>query len=106
MDYKIIRSLPAELDLDAILDYLVNTLQNRTAAKDFLDKYEKALRYLPQNPRIYASVQDALLAGMGYRRFIVGNYVTFYRVDEQAKQILIIRIFHQSQDYLGILGMT
>ena len=39
------------------------------------------------------------LAKMGYRRFVVGNYIALYLVDEGKHIVTISRIFYGKQDY-------
>ena len=33
----------------------------------------------------------------------VKNYLFVFRVDSTAKRIVVLRFFHQTQDYLGVL---
>ena len=40
---------------------------------------------------------------MGYRKADVKNYMFVFRVDSTAKRVVILRFFHQTQDYLGVL---
>lgn len=37
--------------------------------------------------------------GKEYRKFLLGNYVGIYRVMESEQQVVILRIFHGSQNY-------
>ena len=34
-----------------------------------------------------------------YRKMVVDNYVVAYVIDEEAKQVLIIRVVHGKRDY-------
>ena len=99
MNYKIIHSVPADLDLDGIIHYIIFRLKNSTAARDLLEEYEKKLAGLRQNPRLYGLSQIERLARLGYRRFAFGNYIAFYTIDEENRQVYIVRIFYQKQDY-------
>ena len=42
-------------------------------------------------------------AGKEYRKFLLGNYVGVYRVQEREQQVVILRIFHGSQNYAKYL---
>jgi hypothetical protein len=41
MKYKVKHSLPADLDLDGIVNYIAYRLKNPKAASELLDQYEK-----------------------------------------------------------------
>ncbi|MDR3021123.1 MAG: type II toxin-antitoxin system RelE/ParE family toxin [Clostridiales bacterium] len=36
---------------------------------------------------------------LGYRRFVVGDYIILYSVNESNKIVLVERVFHTLQDY-------
>jgi len=44
MAYKLIVSKDVHFDINGIVDYMVNKLQNQTAAVDFLDDVEKTIK--------------------------------------------------------------
>ena len=103
MVYEVNRSDSAELDLDGILHYITYTLANPKAAGDLLKLYEEKLKNLRENPRIYPLSRIQRLARMGYRRFVFGNYVAFFKIDDEGHRVNIVRIFYQRQDYAEIL---
>ena len=95
MNYKVIHTIPAEQDLDGIVHYITFKLKNQKAAGDLLDDYKRKLSRLKDNPRLYGFSQIERLARMGYRRFVFGNYIAFYTIDELNKNVFILRIFYQ-----------
>jgi plasmid stabilization system protein ParE len=103
MVYRVIITEPADLDLDRISDYIANHLHNKTAAANLRKEYRENLSYLPENPKIFEKVNDDTLAAKGYRRFSFGGYVAVHRVDDEAKCVYVVKIFHQRQDYLQLL---
>ena len=103
MGYKVKQTIPAEHDLDGIVHYIAFKLKNPKAASDLLDEYKSKLASLNDNPRLYGLSQTERLARMGYRRFVFGNYIAFYTIDEFSKTIFVVRIFYQGQDYTSML---
>ena len=86
--------------------YLPDTVTDREAIKDYLSRYyagtvkrffallkEKIarLKEYPYSCPIYEDDPD-------YRRLVVGDYLVFYMVREDAKIVEIHRIFHGSRD--------
>ena len=49
---------------------------------------------LKENPYIYSEYQE----NIKYRRILVGNYIVFYKVNEEKKQVSIYRILRASWD--------
>ncbi len=101
--YKI-EYLPAALrDLTEIALYISNVLQNKKAALDLTQEivgnvdglagfpYKNAV-YLPIRPLKYE-----------YRRMAVKNYLIFYRVDEDLKQVTVVRIIYARRNIGEIL---
>ncbi|MDR1816178.1 MAG: type II toxin-antitoxin system RelE/ParE family toxin [Clostridiales Family XIII bacterium] len=99
MTYKVTQSVPADLDLDGIVFYIVGQLKNPKAAKELLGEYEERLKNLRTSPKLYRLSRFERLARMGYRVFPFGNYLGFYTIDEAEKEVFIVRLFHQRQDY-------
>ena len=89
--------------MDGILRYISLRLNNKDAARTLLDEYENRLTNLRETPRLYGLTQLERLARRGYRRFVFGNYIAFYSIDDIEKKVYIVRIFHQNQDYEDML---
>jgi addiction module RelE/StbE family toxin len=85
--YKL-RYLPiAQQDLEAIIDYITDTLKAPKAAMDFLDAVEAGVSRLLEHPfscRIYQPVKPVDLE---YRVLVVKNYLVFYVVLEGVVEI-------------------
>lgn len=48
-------------------------------------------------------VTDETLRNKGYHKLIVDNYIVFYLVDEEDKQVVIMRILYSGRQYENIL---
>jgi len=103
MTYKVTQSVPADLDLDGIVFYIVGQLKNPKAAGDLLDEYRERLKNLQKTPKLYRLSRIERLARMGYRVFTFGGYLGLFTIDEAEKEVFIVRLFHQRQDYASYL---
>ena len=99
MAYKVDVSESADRDLDAILTYITEELASPKAASNFADELDSKYEMLENHPFMFELSRNERLARMGYRRFVVGNYVVLYLVDEKAYTVTISRLFYGKQDY-------
>jgi len=49
---------------------------------------------LERHPRLFELSRNKRLSQKGYRRFVVGNYVSLYLVDDESQEVTIARIFY------------
>ena len=63
----------------------------------------QVLEKLEQFPDLFEAVRNVGQGGKEYRKFLMGNYVGVYRVQEDEKRVIILRIFHGSQNYARYL---
>ena len=85
--YKL-RYLPfARKDLEAITDYIVDTLKAPKAAFDFIDAVEEGINRLCEHPfscRVYQPIKPVDLE---YRVLAIKNYLVFYIVLDDTVEI-------------------
>ena len=103
MGYKILHSVPAELDFDSIIHYITVSLNNPAAARNLRDEYYEKLAMLKESPCLYSAAPIEELARSGYHRFSFGNYIAFYQINDEEQKVNIIRIFYKRQDYINML---
>ena len=99
MEYDVIVSESAEQDIDEILTYMTEKLANPKAAADWADELQARYDELSSYPLIYGQATSESLKRMGYRRFVIKNYVAFYRVDDARGEVVILRVFYGRRDY-------
>lgn len=99
MAYKVVITEAADSDLDGILSYLTRQLYAQQAAASLVAEYAEVLEKLSRFPNLFEAAQSVSRPGKEYRKFLLGNYVGIYRVLENEKQVVILRIFHGSQNY-------
>jgi addiction module RelE/StbE family toxin len=101
--YKIDITKPAENDLYEIGRYISNELLEPGRAVEVVDKIAKAIFTLKEMPYRNAIVADDKLASQGIHKFLIENYIVFYIVNEDNKEVTIIRILYKRRDWLNIL---
>ena len=99
MHYKLIISERAELHIDNILDYVVNTLKNPGAAKANLSDIEEAYNRLEYMAETFGYCNDNYLANHGYRKIALSehDYLILYRV--KGSEVHISGVFHMRENY-------
>ena len=95
MAYKLVETVLAQADLDAILSYLALSLENPAAATAFANEVEKCYAALEQLPY--------RLSSKGYRKAVIKHYLLIYRVDEAQKTVYLLRFFYGRQNYETLL---
>lgn len=99
MVYDVKVSVDAQVDIDETISYFVNILKNPIAAKTLLDKIEEAYIDIADNPYMYSICFDARLKKDGYRKVIINNYILIYRIDEEKKDVYVVRFFYGRRNY-------
>lgn len=94
MAYNLIISPSFENDLDDTLNYISNKLYSPLSAQNLLNKAEKIISNINDDPFLYPKCRNESLAQKGYRYAIVNNYLLFYSVDEDTEQINILRFLY------------
>ena len=103
MDYKIYVTDFAKEQLDSYINYIINRLKNRQAAKAVMDDYCDTISSLSVCAGSLALLQDEDFRRLGYRRinFSKHRYFLLYRV---VKDLVIVdAIYHSLQDYKKVI---
>lgn len=89
----------ARRDILEIAKYISHKLENPMAAERLvtalIEKGER-LRDMPYLNPVYTPIRPL---SYEYRKAKVNNYLMFYRVDEQEKTIIIMRVMYSKRDY-------
>ncbi len=89
----------AENDLESIFDYIMK--DSPRAAASILEKFDKSISGLAQNPKLGVIPKDVRLKRLGYRMLIIGRYLVFYVVKGNTVQIR--RVIHGARRYSHLL---
>lgn len=97
--YEIRYLKTAECDLYGIFDYIRQ--DNPRAAADLLERIDRSISCLADNPYLGRVPKDVRLKNKGYRMLVVGKYLVFYIVKNQTVQVR--RILHGARNYNFLL---
>ena len=88
--------------LDNILNYIINQLDNPDAASAVVDDFDEAIKKLERTAGSLKLCEESELAQHGYRRYHLARhrYILLYRID--GKNVFIDRIYHELQDYQNL----
>ena len=101
--YQVEITVPAEIDLQGIVNYIAKELREPTTALRVVASIGEAILGLEQLPLRNAPVRDERLANQGMRMLIVENYIVFYIVSEQDKIVHIVRILYGKREWVNLL---
>lgn len=102
MKYKIVRTDKADEGVRRIILYIAQNF-GENAALEALDEMEKSIHALTENPYLGTTQKYMLLKRQGYRILVTKKDLVFYKVNEEAKEVVIYAVTDQRQDYLNII---
>ena len=99
MDYKVIITEDAEVDMDGFVYYLLSEKKNEQAARNLIDDLETPIAILVYAAENLKMCENQHLKELGYRRinFKSHRYFMLYRIEEDT--VYVDNIFHELQDY-------
>ena len=100
MAYNVRIMEKAEQDLSEIVTYFTDKLCNPKAAESLLEEKMN----IADNPYMYPLSNDLVLQSKGYHRFLFKkNYIALYLIDDDEKEVSIMRIFYAKRDYANLI---
>ncbi len=103
MIYKLVVSKEAAEDIEDIVYYIVSELNNPSAAAAFLDDVEKSYHNIVEKPAMYSLCNDYRLRNGGYRKIVIKNYLILYRINEENKTAIIVRVVYGGRNYSKLI---
>lgn len=99
MDYKVIITEDAEVDLDGFVRYLLYEKKNEQAAGNLLNDFEATIDSLTRVAGSLKLCDNSRLKELGYRRinFLTHRYFMLYRIE--GNTVFVDKVFHELQDY-------
>jgi toxin ParE1/3/4 len=88
-------------DLENIKEYISETLCNPIAAQRTVKKIVDDYTLLKVSPFMGAPLSSKVAVKTDYRYLVSGNYIVFYKADENY--VSIYRILYGRRDYIKIL---
>ena len=99
LKYKVIIADDAQKDIDELFTYIYNVLGTARSAERIVTQIVKSINSLCIFPYQGISTDFYAKDGTSYRKLIVENYVAFYLVYDETKEIKIIRVFDGRTNY-------
>lgn len=101
-NYKIKYTYSSREDIREKKEYIIKTFKYRQFGKNFTDKIKVATRSLKTLPTAYVTT------GFNYRGYEIYlkpymTYLLFFVVDEKNKNVTILRVLQDGQDWQYIL---
>ena len=93
----------AEEDILNTVYYIANVLKAPAAANNLLDEIERHEEILENTPNMYPFVPDEYLAQKGLKFTRIKNYLMFYVINENEKNVTVIRFLYNRRDWKNIL---
>ena len=104
--YKIRISELAEQDLENAGDYIAFELPNPIAAENMVKGIREQINKLEVFPASYELDDDSILVELGVHKTYYKEYKIFYTIDDNAKEVFIVRILHMLVDSRAWLYRT
>lgn len=92
MGYKIMISPKAMDDLDEAYSSIAELSESKEITERYISNIEEAIFALEKIPKKGGFREYGKYAAKGYRQIFVNKYTIVYRIDEAAKEIIIITI--------------
>lgn len=99
--YKIKFSIEAKNDYLDIIRYIRYNLVEPAIAKKYAKLIKEEIKKLEYNPQKFATIDIEIKNHSDIRKFIIKNYIAFYRINESNKIVSIERIL-----YVPLIGKT
>lgn len=97
--YKLVFAPEFARDLDSTFEYISHVLCADKAANELMKEIDDSIMNLKNMPYMYPECNEPLKS-LGYRKIVVKNYILIYEVDDEKKNINLLRIFYGRSDYM------
>ena len=101
--YEVKITEPAQRQLQEIVRYIADDLQEKRTAIRMLDTLEKELLSLSRLPNQVALTAEEPWHSAGIRRMPVKNYLVYFWVNEEQKQVQITAVVFGRRDQRNVL---
>lgn len=101
--YAVWYSPVSKQDLKSIYTYIAYEFREKDTAKGQVNRIRKGVRSLSNLPERFAPVDWEPWHGMGMRKMPVDNYLVYYLVHHETREVEIVRIFYGGRDVVNIV---
>ena len=100
--FKIRYTTQAEIDLQDAISYIAK--ESVSTAMDYLSGYEDKIELLQHNPYMGINCKRKLIR-RECRVLIYQSHMIIYSIHKSKNEILLIRLYHGSEDYVNKFTM-
>ena len=101
--YNIIRTEKADAQLRELVYYIAEDSRSVEIALRYLDKLEKAVGLLQEQPYYGVKARHPSLRKLQFRVLIVEKHLVFYKVRERDETVIIYAVVDSRQDYVDLV---
>ena len=106
MKYKVMYTAGAKKDLRNIFRYISEELLASENAAGQTERIMTAIRKLDTMPNRNRLYEEEPWHGRGLRFFLVGNYLVFYKTNDETEIVYVVRIMYGGRDIHKQLSQT
>lgn len=103
MKYNIKFTQTAKNDLRDIAIYIAEQSKEKSVATKFVEELQSKVVQHEEYPLSGAYPSDRILLSQGYRFLVHKDYLIFYTVNENLKEVYIEAVFNSKKDYMRVL---
>ena len=97
------RTDKANDQLYAIIQYTAESSGSIDVALNYLDTLEKEVSKLASSPYMGSYPRYSTLRKQDYRVLIVARHLVFYKVNEDARQVIVYAVADARQHYVNLI---
>ena len=101
--YQIVITPKARNDLIDIGDYISFILLEPETSEKFIKGLRRSISQLQYFPQKFPTIQDYILKNHNIHYMPYKNYFVFYLVENEKKQVIILRVGHKNRNWKNIL---
>ena len=96
--YSVVISDKAQQEISDAYEYISQKLNNTDAANSLLDALHRKLNLLKRTPKMCPIVKFVGLKNT-FRKCIVKNFIAFYVIKEEIKEVYVARFYYGRKEY-------
>ena len=97
--YKIKLTMRAKNDYKRIIRYIKFNLNEPIIAEKYAILIKDKINSLESYPHKFEIIESKLIKQSDIRKMIINNYIVLYKITEQKKEVVILRILYNSMDW-------
>ncbi len=97
--YKIKLTMRAKNDYKRIIRYIKFNLNEPIIAEKYAILIKDKINSLESYPHKFEIIESKLIKQNDIRKMIINNYIVLYKITEQKKEVVILRILYNSMDW-------